>query len=335
MIKNKIPFDVPAEIISCQEISDQKAFKNTPMVSVKMITYNHEPYIAQAIEGVLKQERDFPIELIIGEDCSKDQTREIVCEYQRDHPSIIRILTSDNNVGADKNSWRVSAACRGEYIALCEGDDYWTDPFKLQKQVNLLQAHPECSMAVAKTDVYQLENGSFRYQNTIEGVNRDLVYFDDLLKGCYFHTSTYLIPKSNLITYEQYRNKMSLGDTAMRFILIDIGPFAFLRETVSVYRITGNGIWTSLDNYQQTTAHIKLFEDLLAHFKPKYKRYWVKTLAPYYITIILADLKKRQLENCLEKVTRLIYLGLRYAPLQVLIQILRRLLILIRKRIIK
>jgi Glycosyltransferases involved in cell wall biogenesis len=102
-----------------------------PLVSVCCITYNHEPYIAQAIEGMLMQKTDLPIELIIGEDCSTNRTRELVVDYQKKHPDIIRESTSEKNVGMHKNGQRMGKACRGEYIALCEGDDYWIELLKL------------------------------------------------------------------------------------------------------------------------------------------------------------------------------------------------------------
>src|SRR4030042_6002267 len=117
-----------------------------PLVSVKMITYNHAPYIAQAIEGVLQQKTNFPFELVIGEDCSTDGTRAIVLEYQRKYSDIIRVITSDNNVGAYENIRRTSKACRGRYVAFCDGDDFWHDPSKLQKQTDYLETHPECGL---------------------------------------------------------------------------------------------------------------------------------------------------------------------------------------------
>ena len=132
--------------IPCQEISDPAVMAKEPLVSAKMITYNHEPYIAQAIEGVLIQETDFPIELVIGEDCSTDRTREIVMEYQKKYPDLIRVLISEENVGATKNVLRTERACRGKYVAFCDGDDYWHHPKKLQMQVDYLEAHPECGL---------------------------------------------------------------------------------------------------------------------------------------------------------------------------------------------
>ncbi len=127
-----------------------------PLVSVKMITYNHAPFIAQAIEAVLQQKTNFPFELVIGEDCSTDGTRKIVFEYQEKYPDIIRVLTSEKNVGMKKNSYRTIKACRGKYIAFCEGDDYWHREDKLQKQVAYLESHPECGLVFADCDVYDI-----------------------------------------------------------------------------------------------------------------------------------------------------------------------------------
>jgi len=104
-------------------------------VSVLMITYNHEKYIREAIDGVLMQKTDFPIELIIGEDCSTDNTREIVIEYTKKHPEIVKPQLPNENRGMQNNFMGIYNAALGKFIALCEGDDYWTDPYKLQKQV--------------------------------------------------------------------------------------------------------------------------------------------------------------------------------------------------------
>lgn len=132
------------------EISDPTQLPSSPLVSVHMLTYRHERFIAEAIEGVIAQQCNFPIELLIGEDCSPDGTRNIVMEYQKKYPKLIRVITSDKNVGAYTNSARCAESCRGKYIAICEGDDYWHHPRKLQMQVALMSANP--SMAFCHTD---------------------------------------------------------------------------------------------------------------------------------------------------------------------------------------
>ena len=134
---------VAPEEIECNETSDKKVLCDAPLVSVCMITYNHGAYIRDAIDGVVMQKTDFPFELVIGEDCSQDDTRRICFEYQRKYPDKIRVLWSSTNVfNKGSNDRRTFAHCRGKYIAICEGDDYWTDPLKLQKQVSVMEQNP-------------------------------------------------------------------------------------------------------------------------------------------------------------------------------------------------
>ena len=130
-------YELPNEVL--KEIPE-------PMVSIRTSTYNHGPYIKQCIEGVLMQKTSFPFEYIIGEDFSTDETREIVFEYAKKYPQIIRVVTADYNVGSKANGQRCIRRSRGKYMAICEGDDYWTDPLKLQKQVDFLESHLDYSM---------------------------------------------------------------------------------------------------------------------------------------------------------------------------------------------
>lgn len=145
--------------ISYDEISGPAVMNKNPLVSVLMITFNHRSYIAKAIEGVLTQKTDSPLELVIGEDCSTDGTREIVLEHQKQHPDVIRVITSERNVGASLNELRTFKMCRGKYIAFCEGDDYWHHPLKLQKQVDCLEGHPEVGLVYSGVDEYNVETG--------------------------------------------------------------------------------------------------------------------------------------------------------------------------------
>ena len=127
-------------------------------VSVCMVTYNHEKYIAQAIESVLMQKTNFDYELVIGEDCSTDKTKKIIIKYQKRYPKIIRIILNKKNLGAGLNFVQILEACKGEYIALLDGDDYWTDPVKLQKQVDFLDNNPYYS--ISSHNVYVIQEGS-------------------------------------------------------------------------------------------------------------------------------------------------------------------------------
>ena len=233
--------------IPCQEISDPAVLSKNPLVSVKMITCNHEPYIAQAIEGVLMQDTDFTIELIIGEDCSTDRTFEIVLNYQKKHPEMIRIITSKKNVGIKKNSRRVGKACRGKYIALCEGDDYWTDPSKLKKQVDFLEANPEYGLVHSDFDKYyesrKVFEKAFNKNNTIKIPEGNI--FNNLLGNKWIiHTQTSMfrnnLNKKYLKFYADNKNetkKWRYEDIALFLYFANFSKIKYLDESTAVYRI--------------------------------------------------------------------------------------------------
>ena len=122
------------------------------MLSVVMTTYNHERYIATAIESVLRQQTDFPVEIVVGEDCSTDRTLNILLDYQSQYPEAIRIVRSERNVGVRENYRRTIAAAHGRYIALLDGDDYSTHRKKLQMQVDLLEANPDVGMCYGRSE---------------------------------------------------------------------------------------------------------------------------------------------------------------------------------------
>lgn len=134
-----------------------------PLLSVVTITYNHEPYIEKCIKGVLMQKVNFPIEFIIAEDCSTDGTRKICERFAKEYPDKIRLITSDANIGGLANEKRAMEVACGKYIAFCEGDDYWTDPDKLAKQVEFLESHPDYT--VCFHDRMILKNGSITHKD--------------------------------------------------------------------------------------------------------------------------------------------------------------------------
>src|SRR6185312_2892285 len=132
------------------------------MVSVCMLAYNHEHYIAEAIEGVLMQQTNFEFELIISNDASSDRTHEVISEFAVNHPKGKRVkyFNQQRNLGMQCNFIFALKACKGKYIALCEGDDYWTDPLKLQKQVDYISSHADCNLVF--TGVQLLEDATNR-----------------------------------------------------------------------------------------------------------------------------------------------------------------------------
>jgi glycosyltransferase involved in cell wall biosynthesis len=221
-----------------------------PLVSAHMIAYNHAPYIAEAIEGVLQQKTNFPFELVIGEDCSTDGTREIVFEYQKKYPDIIRVVTSDKNVGGKKNSYRTMKACRGRYIAFCEGDDYWHHPEKLQKQVNYMESHPECGLVYSRYDVYDVKSkkeikdflncGNWEVLKN-PSISDFVAPRDELWVGC--TTCTVMVRRTlyeQIIESDPYLHQgeqFLMGDTQLWAELSLISEVSYITESLATYRL--------------------------------------------------------------------------------------------------
>ncbi len=129
------------------------------ILSVSITTYNHEKYIAEAIESILSQKTQYKYEILIGEDCSTDSTREIVRRYQKEYPGIIRVFCSRRNVGGSKNGYYLLTKARGKYVATCDGDDYWCDTGRIQRDVDFLETHREY-MGVSNRCIVVDEDGN-------------------------------------------------------------------------------------------------------------------------------------------------------------------------------
>lgn len=229
-----------------------------PLVSVCMITYKHESFIAQAIEGVLMQKTNFSIELIIGEDCGPDNTRDICSGYAEKYPNIIKLNFLDNNVGAQNNFVNTISLCTGRYIAICEGDDYWTDPYKLQKQVNFMEEHPEYSLCAHNAEVLWYDK-EFRTRPTFskfEFSTSDLINEDWA-----FMTATILLKRSGLVLPEWYRS-INNGDYGLQLLLSLNGAVGYMPDTMSVYRRHYGGITSTFNPFFSATS----MHNVLTHF---------------------------------------------------------------------
>lgn len=168
----------------------------SPLVSVCMTTYNHAPYLARAIEGVLSQRTTFGVELVLGEDCSTDGTR-VICEaYAGRYPDRIRVVTSSANVGWRANYRRTFEACRGKYVAYCDGDDWWSDPRKLQMQVELMESDPECGMCYTSVNEYLQASGELR-----PDPDRHYTDFEEMLLGISVPNCTTLARRELIAAY--------------------------------------------------------------------------------------------------------------------------------------
>ncbi len=235
------------------EISDSLIRDVSPVVSVIMITYNHEAYLSQAIEAVLAQKTTFPIELIIGEDCSLDNTRQIAAEYQRKNPQIIRVITSEKNVGACKNQARILSASRGKYIAYCDGDDCWHDNLKLQKQVDFLENNSQ--YVAAYHDAIFLNKFALGEKVSVlpKGGGKD---FSGMELTRYAFMPTLSICFRNVIGElpEEYFKVLN-NDTFLISLLGAHGGAKFIADIQpGLYREHAGGVWSGLAPQNQSIA---------------------------------------------------------------------------------
>lgn len=254
------PKDIP-----CIETSDPKLLCKHPVVSVHMITYNHEPYIREAIEGVMMQKTDFEFELVIGEDCSTDRTREICFEYQKKYPDKIRVLWWHKNSyqfphPAGGNSRRNLAHCRGEFIAICEGDDYWIDPLKLQKQVDVMRQNLSvgicfCGGVETCTDSKEIArhwNGTAYRHGLISGREAFMTHcfgwrYCDVADNdaMFLYTATVMLRRRDydaaINKYDVFSWRLCLGDTTTWLGVMSLADAYYLPDEVSVYRRVSSG----------------------------------------------------------------------------------------------
>lgn len=218
-------------------------------VSVFMITYNHEKFIAKALDGILEQKTDFDLEIVIGDDNSTDNNKKIILEYARKYPNRFKLILHPANVGAARNQRSVFRMCKGKYIALCEGDDYWTDPLKLQKQVDLLEANPNFAGCGTQSLVMyeDINKDSHIFK---DGVN-NILTIKDFIRNRPFHTASFMF--SGNIPAETIPLNIFSADRAIYLLVASFGDIYYLDEITCVYRRNGLSITSELSEKEMKT----------------------------------------------------------------------------------
>ncbi|MBC5766916.1 glycosyltransferase [Ramlibacter albus] len=207
-----------------------------PTVSVCMISYNHGKFIAQAIESILSQEVDFPIELVIGDDCSTDNTFDICEAYARKDPRV-KLLSRERNLGVMPNFSRTLQACTGKYIAVCEGDDYWVAPSKLAIQVSFLESHPDYAGATHQSDVLIGDRVARKFKLGVP----ETILTKDLIAGRLFHTASVLFRREAVELFCGAPLVLSC-DRLLNLCITFAGKIHYSEETMCVYRLHGGGM---------------------------------------------------------------------------------------------
>lgn len=235
--------------------------KDRILISVCVITYCQENFIRQTLDNILSQKGNFDMEIVIGEDKGADGTRAICEEYQVNHPGIIRLLPSDRNYGIMPNLIRVLQACKGKYIAVCEGDDYWCDDTKLQKQLDILEQRSECSICCHAS--YELKDEKLSARKV--RVTKEGVYsIRDLITSPFFHTSSMFFRNTiDQHFFPPWFVNVFAGDLFLSLLLSLKGDIYLLPQTMSVYRINRGSItfaWKYVNVKNNYLKHVDMFD---------------------------------------------------------------------------
>lgn len=233
---------------------------NNPLVSIKCTTFDHEKYISDALDGFLMQETTFPFEVIVHDDASTDNTVSIIKEYEKKYPLIIKpIYEKENQYSKHDGSLRkiINKQIKGKYIALCEGDDYWTSPYKLQKQFDALENNPDCTIAYCYVDFVDVNGKSVGISAPPRKfIKRNIITLDDFLyiefKRNYwcFHTSSFFCRSSLLNGYEKIITNefkdFPYGDMPTQLWYLLNGEGYLVKEEMSCYRQDTGGYNSSI-----------------------------------------------------------------------------------------
>ena len=220
------------------------------LLSVIMITYGHESFIKQAVEGVLNQKCDFNFELVIANDCSPDNTDEIVNNIIENHPQAhkIKYIKQKSNIGMMPNFIYAVSSGIGKYIALCEGDDYWVDPLKVQKQIDFLEANPEFNFSMGRVDVLIQKSGEIK--KMIEHVDpniKEIYTLKDYIKNPFSQTSSFVF-KNSKEPFPDWFYNVHAGDQSLVILKTGItAKIKYHKDLFSIYRVNESSVSFDLD----------------------------------------------------------------------------------------
>lgn len=254
-------------------------------VSVCCITYNHEHYLAQAIESVLAQQTNFAVEMVIGEDCSPDGTRALAQQYAQRYPGRVRVIMPAYNLGIMPNLMATLDACQGEFIAFLEGDDYWTDPTKLQRQVDDLRANPSSAMSFHDAEIFDSDgkNQSHLFSDKFSAIlppphspAHSFSQLDLGRLGWFMPSAAMLFRASSLtLPLPAWFAGVFSGDYTLQLLSTRMGTARYLPRVMSRYRLHAGGVMqTSHDTLAQNGRRI--FEN------EQFKRVFATELHPFF-----------------------------------------------------
>ena len=273
-------------------------------VSIITITYNQEKFITQALDSFIYQKTNFPFEVIVSDDCSTDETQNIIKKYAEQYPDIIKPILREQNVGSEVNYIEALKMSNSKYTAICDGDDYWTDPYKLQRQVDYMEAHPDCAVSFHKMKTVYENSKKMPQIIPIKMGKKQLTFKSLCLQG-YIPSNTimyrteYLKPE-----LKNYPEEMFPLDWFNNIMIAKHGKIGFINKVMAVYRRNEGGISYTTEKDHEKELHKKygikemnFFFEVWQRIKDIYPEYYTEMFLPklrdiYFTYLQMGDFEK-------------------------------------------
>lgn len=255
-----------------------------PLVDVILITYNHEKFVKDAIESVLAQRTEFEYRVIIGDDCSTDNTQAIIRSYAEKYPERFHLLLDSEHRGLnhrDRVGIRTLGIATAKYVALLDGDDYWTDSNKLQKQVAFLESHPEFAICCHNARM-SYDDGPREAANLIPADQKEVSNLEDLLFANFIPTCSVVFRRGLFGELPEWFFTLSIADWPLHILNAQHGKIEYFNEVMATYRVHQGGAWSSRSGVNKALSIIKMLEHVNAHLSFRYQRKIRATQAEWY-----------------------------------------------------
>ena len=278
-------------------------------LSIRLMTYNHADFIEDALKGIDQQQTNFDFEVVIGDDFSSDNTLQLVKDYLFENPNItVNILERKRGGAYDKerqirgrlyNFINIIDNCQGEYIALLDGDDYWTDPLKLQKQVDFLEAHEDFSLVFHNVNLKQERSNSNKLSKMHKDLQKTIFETKDILRQWFIPTCSIVFKKSKNFQIPNWFFHCISGDIPLLLLLSLDGKIKYINNVMGMYRLHNTGISVSHTGYHKALGMIYIYQNFNIYSNRKYSdeidnaiKYELHTHLPEFKE--LKKLKKRE-----------------------------------------
>jgi glycosyltransferase involved in cell wall biosynthesis len=258
-------------------------------VSVCIVTYNHESYIRETLDSVLMQDFDHPYEIVVGDDASIDRTPEILQEYADRYPDRFKLILHEKNLGPRGNVQSVRKQLTGEYIAVLDGDDFWTNAQKLQKQISFLDENPSFS---ASAGLYRsvVEKKEHLHGPPVSPDQPEVIDMERFLDGVWIGASSFVYRFSMVPEIPNWIWKLKCGDKGLQFLCVEQGPIRFFNEEFQAYRIHGGGMYSGIQAQKRLGWMIEYLKAFDQHLDGAYSDILHPRIAgKYYLAAYMSD----------------------------------------------